>query len=111
VATDGHDSDYRTFDETITKVTANSTQKFADEYTEFGEVLRDAVTQAQASARASIVQAGVVEAGNDSALLVYFIERTVINTARSEPRVDRNRLQIGLLHNDRGRLLDDVQLL
>ncbi|AJW40230.1 hypothetical protein NY08_2202 [Rhodococcus sp. B7740] len=103
--------DYRTFDETITKVTANSTEKFADEYTKVGEVLRDAVTQAKASAAASIVQAGVVEADEDSAVLLYFIDQSVTNTATPEPRVDRNRLQIGLVRGDDGWLLDDVQLL
>ncbi|MEK8073431.1 hypothetical protein [Rhodococcoides navarretei] len=103
--------DYRTFDETIATVTANSTEKFADEYTKVGEVLRDAVTQAKASAAASIMQAGVVEADEDSAVLLYFVDQSVTNTATPEPRVDRNRLQIGLVRGNDGWLLDDVQLL
>jgi Mce-associated membrane protein len=56
------------------------------------------------------VQAGVVSATGDRAVVLLAVDQTITNTNSPQPRVERNRMQLTLLKQDGKWRLDDVQL-
>ncbi|CAG7590319.1 hypothetical protein SIM91_36785 [Rhodococcus opacus] len=73
--------------------------------------LRDMIVQYQATSSAQIVQAGLASGDQDAAEVLVFLDQTVTDSNSPDPRVDRNRMQLALVHEGSGWKLANVQLL
>jgi len=110
-ATDLASYDFTNLAGNFTTVTANSTEKFAQQYKQVSDNLTQLIVQMKATSKGSVTQLGVVESDADSAVLVLFLDQAITNTNSPQPRVDRNRMRLSLLKSGDRWLIDDVQLL
>lgn len=110
-ATDLATYDYHDLNGNFTKITANATGKFAQQYKQVSDNLTKLIQQMQATSKGAVVQSGISAADTDHAVLVLFVDQTITNTNSPQPRVDRNRMRINLVHQEDRWLIDDVQLL
>lgn len=110
-ATDLASYDFNNLAGNFTTVTANSTEKFAQQYKQVSDNLTQLIVQMKATSKGSVTQLGVVESDADNAVLILFLDQTITNTNSPQPRVDRNRMRLSLLKSGDRWLIDDVQLL
>ncbi|MGH3863752.1 VirB8/TrbF family protein [Actinokineospora sp.] len=110
-ATDLAGYDFTNLAGNFTTVTANSTEKFAQQYKQVSDNLTQLIMQMKATSKGAVTQLGVVESDADSAVLILFLDQTITNTNAPQPRVDRNRMRLSLVLSGDRWLIDDVQLL
>lgn len=110
-ATDLASYDFTNLAGNFTTVTANSTEKFAQQYKQVSDNLTQLIVQMKATSKGAVTQLGVVESDADHAVLILFLDQTITNTNSPQPRVDRNRMRLNLVKNGDRWLIDDVQLL
>lgn len=110
-ATDLASYDFTNLAGNFTTVTANSTEKFAQQYKQVSDNLTQLIVQMKATSKGAVTQLGVVESDADHAVLILFLDQTITNTNSPQPRVDRNRMRLNLVRNGDRWLIDDVQLL
>ncbi|SDI07934.1 Mce-associated membrane protein [Actinokineospora alba] len=110
-ATDLASYDFTNLAGNFTTVTANSTEKFAQQYKQVSDNLTQLIVQMKATSKGSVTQLGVVESDADSAVLILFLDQAITNTNSPQPRVDRNRMRLSLVQSGDRWLIDDVQLL
>ena len=106
--------DFKNLQGNFGAVTENSTDRFGKQYKQVSDSLTQLIKQYQATSKGNVVEAGVVSSDDQKAVLSLFVDQSVTNTNSPEPRVDRNRMKMTLVHSvdERGDrwLLDDVQL-
>lgn len=90
--------DYRHLDTDFREVASRMTPGFAKSYVETSDKLKSTFLQYKTQVTAQIQGYGVTSAGTSKATVVVFLDQTVRTTQSSTPRVDRNRLQIDLVH-------------
>lgn len=95
----------------LSLVKSNSVGEFAGQYSQVASNLRDMIVQYQATSSAQIVQAGLASGDQDAVEVLVFLDQTVTNPNSPDPRVDRNRMQMSLVHEGGGWKLANVQLL
>lgn len=110
-ATDLATYSFENLDNNLSVVRGNSVGEFAGQYTQVASSLKDMIVQYKATSSAEIIQAGLASADRDSAEVIVFLDQTVTNSNSPEPRVDRNRMQLSLVHEDGNWKLANVQLL
>ncbi|MFC9763632.1 hypothetical protein [Rhodococcus jostii] len=110
-ATDLATYSYQDLDTNLSLVKSNSVGEFAGQYSQVASNLRDMIVQYQATSSAQIVQAGLASGDQDAAEVLVFLDQTVTNSNSPDPRVDRNRMQLSLVHEGGGWKLANVQLL
>lgn len=107
--------DFKNLQGNFAAVTENSTDRFGKQYKQVSDSLTKLIEQYQATSKGNVVEAGVVSSDEKKAVLSLFVDQSVTNTNSPQPRVDRNRMKMTLVHSvdERGGdrwLLDDVQL-
>ncbi len=102
--------DHRNLEGNFRTVTDNSSPGFARQYKQVSDGLTQLIQQYQATSRGNVLNQGVVEAGEDRAVLVLFVDQSITNTNNLQPRVDRTRMQMTLTRPDDRWLIEDVRL-
>ena len=107
--------DFKNLQGNFGAVTENSTDRFGEQYKQVSDSLTKLIEQYQATSRGNVVEAGVISSDDQKAVLSLFVDQSVTNTNSPQPRVDRNRMKMTLVHSvdrhgDDRWLLDDVQL-
>ncbi|MFC7449278.1 hypothetical protein [Rhodococcus daqingensis] len=110
-ATDLATYSFENLDNNLSVVRGNSVGEFAGQYTQVASNLKDMIVQYKATSSAEIIAAGLAEADRDRAEVIVFLDQTVTNTNSPEPRVDRNRMRLSLVHEGGAWKLANVQLL
>jgi Mce-associated membrane protein len=102
--------DYRTLDQDFTNVLNGATGEFKDQYGAASKTLRNLVTTAQASAKGTVLNAGVESATTDRVVVLLFMNQAITNASTSDSRMDRSRLLMTLTKNDGQWLASKVEL-
>ncbi|TKG71094.1 VirB8/TrbF family protein [Prauserella endophytica] len=110
-ATDLSSYDFNDLQGNFSAVEAGATGRFAEQYRQVSRNLTELIKQHEAVSKGAVLTAGVAEADSDRAVVVLFVDQTITNTNSPQPRIDRNRMQMTLLHQDERWLVDDVKLL
>jgi Mce-associated membrane protein len=90
--------DYRHLDTDFTEVATRMTPSFAKSYTETSDRLKPTFTQYKTQVVARLQGFGVTSVSTSKATIVVFLDQTVRTSQSSTPRVDRNRLELHLVH-------------
>ncbi|MCA1190461.1 MULTISPECIES: VirB8/TrbF family protein [unclassified Saccharopolyspora] len=93
------------------RVAQHSSPAFARQYQEVSDGLTQLIQQYQATSKGEVLHAGVAESSTDRAVLLLFVDQTITNTNSPEPRVDRTRMRLTLVHSGDQWFIDDVQLI
>lgn len=91
-------------------VAQNSSPRFAAQYKQVSDSLTKLIQQYQATSKGTVVNQGVASADDQRVVLTLFVDQAVTNTNNPQPRVDRNRMRMTLVHSGERWLVDDVQL-
>ena len=102
--------DHRDLEGNFRTVTNNSSPAFARQYKQVSDGLTQLIQQYQATSRGNVLNQGVVEADEDRAVLVLFVDQSITNTNNPQPRVDRTRMQTTLSRPADRWLIEDVRL-
>lgn len=92
-------------------VTANARGGFAQQYKQVSTSLTELIKQNQAVSEGSVLSAGLVDADENRAVVALFVDQKITNTNSPQPRIDRNRMQMTLVHENGRWLIDDIKLL
>jgi Mce-associated membrane protein len=90
--------DYQHLDADFREVATRMTPQFAKSYTDTSTRLKPTFEQYQTQVTARIQGYGVTTATTLGATVVVFLDQTVRTTQSKTPRIDRNRLEIHLVH-------------
>ncbi|GAB3695629.1 hypothetical protein [Saccharopolyspora tripterygii] len=103
--------DYQRLDDNFAAVTANAHGQFAQQYKQVSASLTELIRQNQAISRGTVLTAATVEADQDRAVIALFVDQEITNKNNPEPRIDRNRMQMTLVHEDDRWQVEGIQLL
>jgi Mce-associated membrane protein len=103
--------DYQNLDKNFADVIDGATGEFKDQYSGASATLRQLIQQAKATARGTVIDAGVKSASADRADVTLFVDQSVTNAATPQPRVDRNRVVMTLEKHDNRWLVSNLQLI
>ncbi|MBE9373786.1 hypothetical protein IQ251_04910 [Saccharopolyspora sp. HNM0983] len=103
--------DYRQLEQNFTAISENAHGSFADQYEQVGSSLTQLIKENEAVSEGSVHSAGLVESDENKAVVALFVDQKITNKSNPEPRVDRNRMQMTLVHQDDRWLIDGVELL
>jgi Mce-associated membrane protein len=103
--------DYHHLDKDFGAVIDHSTGSFKSDFTKASKDLEPLITKYQATSVGAVRAAGVQDATTDTATVVLFVDQTVKNSNQSQPRIDRNRLRVTLVHSGSGWLVSKVEIL
>ncbi len=102
---------YNNLNGNFAAVTANSHGQFAQQYKQVSASLTELIKQNQAVSDGSVLSAGIVDADANHAVVALFVDQKITNTSNPQPRIDRNRMQMTLVHDNGRWLIDDIKLL
>jgi Mce-associated membrane protein len=92
-------------------VKSHSTPSFRASFTQSSDSLASLLAKYHATARATVVAAGIVSASTSKAVVLVFLNQTVSNTSKSGgPSTDHSRVEITLLNVNGHWLIDKVNL-
>ena len=92
-------------------VKSHSTPSFRASFTQSSDSLASLLAKYHATARATVVAAGIVSASTSKAVVLVFLNQTVSNTSKSGgPSTDHSRVEITLLNVNGRWLIDKVNL-
>jgi Mce-associated membrane protein len=104
--------DYRDLGANVRTVTAESTQRFAQQYRAASQNLADALTAQHAVSTGTVVGAGIESDQPDGpSVVVVLVDQTVTNTASPTPAPQHNRLRLSLVESGGRWLLDQLTAL
>ncbi|MBX4170985.1 Mce-associated membrane protein [Rhodococcus pyridinivorans] len=98
--------DYRSFDDNLAAVTANSTEEFAARYDSVAGDLRGLVENGEGTSTARADHAGLESFDGEVATVLVFLDQDVKNVVVPEGRTDATRFLITLKRIDGRWLLD-----
>lgn len=110
-ATDLATYSYQNLDNNMSVVRAHSAGEFSGQYQQVASNLKDLIVKYKSNSSAKIIQAGLVSGDQNTAEVIVFLDQTVTNTNSPQPRIDRNRMQLSLLHQGGDWKLSNVQLM
>lgn len=102
--------DYRDVDAYFDLLKRVSTGDFAQRYSKATDDLRQVIVSTQSEVTAEVLAAGVTSLHGDRATVVLFVDQTVRNKALSEPRTDRNRVQLTVERHGDEWLISELDL-
>ena len=103
--------DYRTLDRDFAAVRKRTTASFTTEYDKAGSGLAEVIKKYHATSSGTVVASGVSEISPQRAVVLLFVDQKVSNTQLAQPRVDRNRMRLVLVHRNGQWLVSSVQLM
>lgn len=92
--------DYQHLDTEFQEVAQKMTPDFAKSYLETSDKLKPTFEQYKTQVTAQIQDWGVMSANTSKATVLVFLDQTVLTSQSTTPRIDRNRLEIQLVHTD-----------
>jgi Mce-associated membrane protein len=90
--------DYQHLDADFSEVAKKMTTGFAKSYTATSSQLKPTLTQYKTQVTARIQGVGLTSSSGNRAVVVVFLDQTVKTSQSSTPRIDRNRLEVHLVH-------------
>jgi len=102
---------YQNLDKDFGKVLAESTPAFKQSFRQSSEALKAVLIRYDASARASVIAAGLVSATTSRAVALVSLNQTVDNTIQTSKPTTESRVEITLLRVGGRWLIDQVRLL
>jgi Mce-associated membrane protein len=102
---------YRDLDHDFATVAASSTPSFRRSFTESSDALKSTLTQYHATAKASVVSAGLVSASTSRAVALVFLNQQIANSTQKAATTDRSQVEITLVRSGGRWLIDQVTLL
>lgn len=104
--------DYRSLDTDFAAVTDRSTPGFRKSFTQTSDSLKKVLTQYSATAKSTVVAAGVTSSSQQHAVVLVFINQTATNTnQKAGPTTDQSRVQVTLSRSGSRWLIEAVKLL
>ena len=91
--------DYQHLDTEFQEVAQKMTPDFAKSYLDTSDRLKATFVQYKTQVTARIQDWGVTSASTSKATVIVFLDQTVRTSQSSTPRIDRNRLEIQLVHS------------
>jgi Mce-associated membrane protein len=111
-ATDLASYDYRHLDQDFGLVTSHSSAAFAKTFTKSSNALRPILTKYRATAKATVVAAGVTSASSSRAVVLVLLKQTVTNTVvKKGPTTEDTRVSITLVRGHGQWIIEQVTLL
>ena len=102
---------YRELGRDFGVVVAKSTPSFRRRFTESSDALKTTLTKYKATAKASVVSAGLVSASTSRAVVLVFLNQKIANSQQAKPTTDRSQVEITLVSSGGRWLIDQVTLL
>jgi hypothetical protein len=102
--------DYQHLDTEFQEVAQRMTPSFARSYLQTSGKLKPTFVQYKTRVTATIRGYGVTSASSTAAVVVVFLDQSVMTSQSSIPRVDRNRLEIHLVYLDGKWLVSQLYL-
>ncbi|MGH3328881.1 MAG: hypothetical protein ACRDPT_14000 [Streptomycetales bacterium] len=103
--------DYRHLDEDFSAAQKVTTGKFRNDYSKTTSTLKPTATDIKAVVKADVVAGSVVSAEPDRAVVLLFVNQVTTSNRLDAPRVDLNRVRMGLEQVDDTWLVSDVDAL
>ena len=103
--------DYQNLDRNFADVLDGATGEFKDQYSGASQTLRQLIANAKATARGSVLGAGISSASTDQVVVVVFVDQLISNAATAQPRIDRNRVEMTLVPRDGRWLVSKLDLI
>ena len=101
-----------TLDQQRNRVLALATGKFKGEYEQLtGSGFLKTLQDRQADSKGTVVRAAVSSVRGDTATVLAVVETTTTNKDLKAPRVDRNLIELSLVHTAGGWRIDSVTIL
>lgn len=103
--------DYAHLDADFQRVTAHLTPDFAKKYVSVSSGLRSVIQQYHGKSTATVQGAGIASVTETSAVILVFLDQTVVTSQSKTPRIDRNRMQMSMQRKSGGSwLVSDLAL-
>jgi len=103
--------DYQNLDRNFADVLDGATGEFKDQYSGASQTLRQLIANAKATAKGSVLGAGISSASTDQVVVVVFVDQLISNAATAQPRIDRNRVEMTLVPRDGRWLVSKLDLI
>jgi len=103
--------DYQNLDRNFADVLDGATGEFKDQYSGASQTLRQLIANAKATAKGSVLGAGISSASTDQVVVVVFVDQQISNAATTQPRIDRNRVEMTLAPRDGRWLVSKLELI
>ncbi|HEY2205984.1 MAG TPA: hypothetical protein VGH99_16040 [Pseudonocardia sp.] len=103
--------DYQNLDRNFADVLDGATGEFKDQYSGASQSLRQLISQAKATAKGSVLAAGIQSASPDEVQVLVFVDQGITNAATPQPRLDRNRVLMTLTPHDGRWLVRKLELM
>lgn len=101
--------DYRDPDGNFELVAVESTDNFARQLVEITDALGPTLQQTRAVSSATVAAAAVLSSEGNRVVVDLYLDQTIENANTESPRVDRNRMEVTVLHVGDVWLLDQVE--
>jgi len=92
--------DYQHLDTEFQEVAQKMTPSFAKSYLETSDKLKPTFEQYKTHVTAQIQGWGVTSVSTSNAVVIVLLDQTVHTSQSTTPRIDRNRLEVDLVHTD-----------
>jgi Mce-associated membrane protein len=102
--------DYRDVDAYFDLLKGVSTGDFAKRYAQATDDLREVMVDTQSEVTSKVIAAGVTSLHGDRAEVVLFVDQTVHNKTLTEPRIDRNRVELTVVRDGDDWLISKLDL-
>ena len=103
--------DYQNLDRNFADVLDGATGEFKDQYSGASQTLRQLIANAKATAKGTVLGAGISSASTDQVVVVVFVDQLITNAATAQPRIDRNRVEMTLATHDGRWLVSKLELM
>lgn len=97
-------------DGSFAAVLNGATGDFKDMYTKASVQLRQLLIDNKATAQGTVVESAVQSESKDKVVVLLMVDQKVTNTARPDPRIDRNRMKMTMTKVDGRWLASKVEL-
>ncbi|HEX4358890.1 MAG TPA: hypothetical protein VH141_15265 [Pseudonocardia sp.] len=103
--------DYQNLDRNFADVLDGATGEFKDQYNGASQTLRQLISNAKATAKGSVLGAGISSESPDQVEVAVFVDQAITNAATAQPRIDRNRVLMTLTPHDGRWLVSKLELM
>lgn len=103
--------DYQNLDRNFADVLDGATGEFKDQYNGASQTLRQLISNAKATAKGTVLGAGISSASTDQVEVAVFVDQAITNAATAQPRIDRNRVLMTLTPHDGRWLVSKLELM
>jgi Mce-associated membrane protein len=103
--------DYQNLDRNFADVLDGATGEFKDQYSGASQTLRQLIANAKATAKGTVLGAGIQSESAVQVEVVVFVDQSISNAATAQPRIDRNRVIMTLTPHDGRWLVGKLELM